>query len=362
MQDRLSKLVNAINRVGIGNVALLSRLTGIPPETVRYMIKKRFPELGLFVGLHVDYDRLGLERNFAVLEFTPDSLDNSTALLKKLSEVAFLTYHAREVLRPRYTATFGIPVNQKERFHYFLDRLVKEKILLSFKLERIEWTRHLALRAEYCDFENQSWKIDWDHVASLKEPPPSPPMTIEPSPQPNIDTTDLLLIKEFELQSWRHISDVSRKLNLNDRTARWHYTKHVSPMINSHFVRRWPPGSKGLTKIVGLIHEFNGLSTKKLATIRRLFNNFPFTWNENGRKDGYYLAVSTVPSEYFVESSQFLNSHLQNEISVWETYTLDLSLSKWYTIPYGNFDDELGWQFDLEKALNTVIAVKIGKK
>lgn len=362
MPDRLSRLVDAINRVGIRNVSLLSRLTGIPTETVRYTLNQRFPELGLSVGLSVDYDRLGLERKFAILEFASGDFDYAPELLSRLAKVAFLTYSSREILRPRYVATFGVPITQEEKFRSFLKTLVRGKVLFNFRLEGIEWTRHLALRSEYYDFKNKRWNIDWNRVEALKEAPPAPPITTEPSPRPDLDTIDLLLVKELELQSWRNISEIARKLRLNDRTVRWHYTGHVLPMISSYFVRRLPLGSEGLTKLVGLIQEFRGLSPKKLASIRRLFNNFPFTWNEGGRKDGYYLTVSTIPSEQLVESLQFLTPRLQKEVSSWETYALDLSSSYSYTIPYENFDDKVGWFFNHEEAINTILAVRSGKK
>lgn len=362
MPDRLSKLVNAINRVGVQNVALLARTTGIPAETVRYMLKKRFRELGLFVSLQVDYDRLGLERNFAVLEFPPDAMDYAAELLKRMAKVAFLTYHCREVLRPRYVATFGVPVSLKGQFLSFLNRLVNEKVLRNFKLERLDWTRHLALRSEYYDFNEKRWSIDWKRVGALQEPPPTPPLAVEPPTRPDLDETDILLVKELELRSWRRISEIARKVGMNDRTLRWHYTKHVSPMVTSQFVQRYTAGSKELTRTVGVIHEFNRLSKSKLVLVRRIFNNFPFTWNEGGRNDGYHLTVATIPSEYFIESMQFLTTQMQKEIGNWETYTLDLTQSQSYTIPYENFSDKAGWFFDSEKAMDVIIETKASKK
>lgn len=358
MQNRLSKLVNAINRVGIQNVALLNRMTGIPTETIRYTIKKRFPELGLFVGIQIDYDKLGLERNFAVLEFAPEALPYAPELLKRLAKTAFLTYHSREVLKPLYIANFGIPASQKKEFQLFISKLVREKICPEIRLEKVEWIRKIALRSEYYDYERQEWNIDWKEVASLKEPPPSPPETLMPPEHPDTDLTDLLLIKEFELQAWRSTADISRKLGLNDRTARWHYIKHVKPLIKAYYVHRLAVGSKGLTKIVGMIHEFHSLPKSKLAKIRGVFNNFPFTWDEGGREDGYYRVVSTIPNEHLVEAMQFLNTKLYEFITKWNVYTLDLSFSYWYTIPYEHFDNEKGWTFDAEQAFASILEIK----
>lgn len=362
LPDRLSKLVDAINRVGIQNVAFLSRLTGMPTETIRYTIKKRFPELGLSVGMHVDYGRLGLEVNFAVLDFPQGSFDKVPELLKRLSKAAFLMYHCHEALRPSYVAMFGVPVVHEEKFRYLLKKLVDEKVLSSFKLKRLEWTRYLALRSEYYDYKKGGWSIDWRSIEVLQEPPPEPPLVMEPPARPQFDTTDILLIKELEIQSWTNISDIARKLGINERTARWHYSKHVSPMINSYYVHRLTTSSKELPKIGGLIFEFESLSRKNLGAIRRLFNNFPFTWNESGRKDGYYRTVSTIPSEHLMESLRFLTKHLQEHVSQWNTYTLDLTTSRRYTMPYENFNDKVGWFFDEEKALKTVLAIVPEKK
>ncbi|MBI2185056.1 MAG: hypothetical protein HYU39_08880 [Thaumarchaeota archaeon] len=358
MRVKLNDLIEAVNRVGIRNVSLLSRLTGMPKETIRYALKHRFPELGLSVGLQVDYDRLGLERTFVVLEFAPGAFDHATELLDRLADVAFLTYRAREIFRPPCIATFGVPVALREKFDLFLKRMVKERILLRFRVERIEWTRHLALIGKYYDFDNRKWSVDWKRLDSLQEPPPAPPSAVEPSPYPDVDVTDLLLIKELELHSWRNVTDIARKLGMNERTARWHYARHVSPMIASHYVRIVAASLEELRRLIGLVFEFRHLSSEQLALARRVFNNLPFTWNENGRRDGYYLAVLTVPSEHLVESLKFLNSHLQKEIPSWETYSLDLTSSCWYTIPYQNFREGAGWFFDEEKVFESILSVK----
>jgi len=361
LRHDIGKLVNAINRVGIQNIALLSRLTGMPVETVRFTVKKRFPELGLFVGLQMDYDRIGLQRDFTVLDFAPEALEFVPELLRRLAKVALLTYHSREILQNRFIANFTIPIALKRDFYAFLDQLVKEKIILEYKIEAVEWIRNIALRSEYYDFNESKWDIDWEKVGRLKEPPPAP-VPAEPLRSPDVDLIDILLIKELELQAWRSIAEIGRKLGINDRTIRWHYDKHVASLINSFFVHRLGLGAKGLTKLVGLIHEFHDLSKTQLDHIRLLFNNFPFTWNEGGRDDGYYRVVSTVPNEHFVEALQFLNKHLPHHVTKWEAYTLDLSFSCSYTIPYENFKDKTGWFFNSEEAMQSVLEVMRVKK
>ena len=355
---RLTRLTDAINRVGIQNVSLLSRMTRMPKETIRYEVKKRFPKLGLSVALQMGYDRLGLERTFAVLEFTSDVLDYAPELLHRLASVAFLTYRSSEIFGTRQIAIFGVPFGLRKKFGSFLNRLVDEGILRRFRLEKLEWARHYDLRSEYYDISRGSWSIDWDRVKALKERPPAPPLTMEASGRTDVDLMDILLVKELELESWRNISDIAKKLGLNDRTARWHYTKHVSPMISSFFVRWLPATAIGVTNLMGLTFEFTRLSTSQLAKVRQLFANFPFSWYEGGREDGYHIAMSAMPAEHVVQSMHFLKAKSEGVISESKVYGLDLSQSSAYTIPYENFDEKVRWFFDEKKALRSILSAR----
>ncbi len=364
MGSDITKLVEAINRVGIQNVSLLSRMTGMPKETIRYMLGRRFSELGLRVEMLVDYEKLGLERYFVMLKFSSDILDHATHVLERLAKVAFLTYRSALAFEPWHVAIFAVPVSVGDEFHAFLHKLIKEGILRSARTERLEWTRHPELKSRYHDFKSREWKIDWDKIDAHGEPPPAISPGYEPTARPEIDVLDTLVIKELELDSWRTFSNISRKLGINDRTLRWHYSNHISPMISSYYVRWLPVASKEMTKVIGLLCEFNDLSRTRLSKIRRLFNAFPFTWYEGGRRDGYYQVHSGIPADHLMDSLRFLKKNLKETVSDWRTYALDLSLSTtdWYTIPYENFDGKNGWYFDQKMALNSILFPRASTK
>lgn len=353
MGSDISKLVEAINRVGIQNVSLLSRLAGMPKETIRYMLRKTFPELGLRTDVVIDYAKLGLERYFAMLKFNPNALDQASELLHRLAKVAFLTYRCGLAFEPWHIAMFAVPVSVFEQFQAFLNRIEGLGILTSVRTERLEWDRRPELKSKYHDFASRTWTVDWDRVNAQFEPSPAPLPVHEPMASPEIDGTDVLIAKELELDSRRNFTEIARKLAINDRTLRWHYANHVSPMITSHYVRWLPAGPNQEVKIIGLLCEFNDLSRSRLAKIRNLFNKFPFTWYEGGRKDGYYQAHSGIPAEHLISSLRFLNKNLREVVSEWRTHALDLSTSYWYEIPYENFKED-GWFFDKQKALNSV--------
>jgi hypothetical protein len=358
----ISRLVEAINRVGIQNVSLLSRMTGMPIETIRYVLKKRFPEFGLTVAMLVDYERLGLERYFTMLRFSADAANHASEVLERLSKVGFLTYRSSVVLDPQQMAIFAVPVSVGDEFHAFLKELVEARILENIRTERLEWTRHPELKSRYYDFKSGNWIINWSKIDAEGEPPPAPSRGYEPSAEPDIDLIDSLLIKELEVDSWRSLSDIARKLRINERTLRWHYRKHVAGAISSYYVRWQPVATDELKKEIGLVCEFDGLSGSQLRRLRLLFNNFPFTWYEAGRKEGYYQAHSAIPTDHLLDSLRFLSANLVNIVSNWRTYSLDLATSYWYTIPYENFDDKRKWVFDRENALSSILSTGVVAK
>lgn len=354
-----SPLIDAINRVGVQNFSLLSRLTNLPSETIRYKIKKQFPKTGLIVRLQVDYDRLGLQREFVILEFTQEGGQYADRILSKLPDTAYLTYHGHELFEQKYVTVFSIPTKLQREIHSFLQRLVSIGILRRFSIEPLQWTRHLSIRPEYCDFEKRKWMVNWGHAGVQFEAPPALPFTMQPSERPNIDRTDMLLIKELELEATRDISEIARKIRVNERTARWHYMKHVAPMINSYYVH-WLGrfGDEALKKLIGVLFEFNGLSANTFPGVRRFFNNFPFTWNENGREDGYLLTLCLIPVDHLVEAMDFVRKNLPQDVSRWRSYTIDLNTSNWYTIPHALFNEKEGWFFNEEKAIKVVESLR----
>jgi hypothetical protein len=355
MPTDLSRLIEAINRVGIQNVSLLSRMTGMPTETIRYTMKKRFPNLGLNVRTPLNHSALGLERYFVSMKLTPAAEEHASTVMKALSSNAFLTYWCRAAVERRNLAFFSVPVSLVDEFHAFMNRLVKEDVLVDYTSEPLEWSRHPELKSRYYNFASGEWTINWEKVKWAGEAPPSPVRNDEPSASPEIDATDTLIIKELELDSWRNIAEIARKLKLNERTVRWHYRRHVADIAHSSYVNWIPVTPKEFGTAVGLVHEFNDISKDTLADLRLLFNNFPFSWFEGGRKNGYYQAHSALPAASFMESLRFLNNSLEGIVDGWKTWTVDLSTSYWFTIPYENFDNKEGWFFNKEAALEAVL-------
>jgi hypothetical protein len=354
----ITKLIEAVNRVGVQNISLLSRMTGMPTETIRYTVKKRFPSLGLNVSLTMNQQVIGLERYFAILNF-PDTFKASIpVIMRTLSKESFLTYWSKTALDGRCVALFSVPVSLVDEFDSFLKRLLAEGVLSQYELKKLEWTRHPELKSRYYNFSTGVWNVNWPKVGSAAEAPPAPVREDEPPSRPDVDAIDILIIKELELDSWRNIAEIARKLKINERTARWHYTKHVSLMADSNYVHWFPSSPLEVSKAVGMIYEFEGVTKEQLSKLRVLFNNFPFSWFEGGTKGGYYQVHLGMPAEEFMEVSRFLSSNLPRITERWNNYMLDIATERWYTIPYENFDEKKGWIFDQGQALRAILPEK----
>jgi hypothetical protein len=359
MTKDISRMIEAVNRVGIQNISLLSRMTGMPTETIRYTVKKRFPRLGLTVKTPVNHSLLGLERNFITMRLGDSAARSEAAIIKGLASEAFLTYVCEAPIERRLVSYFSVPVALTDEFRGFMDALVRDDVLVDYTCERLDWSRHPELKSKYYDFSAGKWTIDWEKIGRGGEAPPSYEEYQEPPSSPDIDRIDTLIIKELEIDSWRNIAEIARKLKLNERTVRWHYKKHVAGTAQANYVNWIPVTPKDYGKAVCLVHEFRDVTKASLAKLRFLFNKFPFSWFEAGRKDGYYQVNSALPPEYLMDSLRFLNQGLGGIVKSWKTWTIDLSTARHHTIPYQNFDDKKGWFFNRDAALKAVIPQKM---
>src|SRR5271166_4977376 len=73
-------LLETIKRVGVQNYSLLSRLTGLNAETIRYKVSKHLTKLGLNATIRINYGELGLSVSYLLVTPSPGSgrswLDN----------------------------------------------------------------------------------------------------------------------------------------------------------------------------------------------------------------------------------------------------------------------------------------------
>lgn len=355
MADRFNRIVDAVRKVGIGNVSLLSRMTGIPIETVRYKLAKQFSRLGLAVGVSIDYHRLGLSKMLVDLTIDPALDDQAEVILDRLARVAGLTYRAREVFQGRFMTIFAVPAGFKDEFRLFLKSLVDKNVLHNFEVKPLAWMRKLSFRPDLYDFRRGGWNIDWSRVDSTPIEVVQPALSLEPSEHVELDRLDVLLAKELQIDAFRPLNVIARKLRVHGKTLRYHYNRHVVPLTRNYYVRWTAAGaSVQMADVIQVLIEFRNLTEKELALSRQVMNRFPFTDVEGSDERGFYFVTATVPAPMLVDSLNYVAKHFMPHKSKIEVRMFDFRSTMAYTIPYELFDEERGWTYPRGKMLQAV--------
>jgi DNA-binding Lrp family transcriptional regulator len=358
---RIGILVDAIRRYGARNLSRLSRITGIPQETVNYKLTKQFPKLGLAVRVSVNYERLGLKRLICEADINPELNSQAGAIFDAMAHHAFLTYQARQLTVPGYShfLMFAVPVSLIPEFRAFMDGLVSKGVLTRYTLSEISWLRHLSLDPRFYDFANRSWHVNWKWVAETEGVLVEEPLTINPQEKPEMDNIDLYIIKELQANALQKLAIIARKLGVDPKLLRYHFHRHVELVISGYCVG-WSRAYKDAKRnLVHMVFIFSGLDEKQLRRARDIFNKVPFTWAEAAGPGGGYHTFLHIDSKHLEETMLFLKFMLGPIQDKAKTIFLDgiSPDSNWtYSIPYEMFEGGR-WVFRPHEAYEAVTAL-----
>ncbi|MEM2783430.1 MAG: hypothetical protein QXF09_01190 [Nitrososphaerota archaeon] len=353
--EPIYKLIEAIKKYGPRNFSLLSRVTGIPVETIRYKICKQFKEKGIGVHLGIDYNKLALVRTWAKLEFKESFLPHAEKFLEKLSEIGYLIYYASTLPYNEYYAMFAIPTRYRKEYREFLNSLIEEGILNSYYAYELTSCRHLSLNAKYFDFDKWEWKIDWNNLES-PDVNVEQPFESEPLKDPLVDYQDLLILKELQMDSLRPLSEIAKKLNMNPRTILYHFNEHIirRGIINQYYIKWWYKTISEREKVSLILQAYN-ISEKKVRILKEELEKSPFTFfDAYSLEDKIYIAQQLLPAIYINDALKYLMRI--KKIHGINDFDLEfIEEEEAFTIPYENFDERENWLFDKEKILKELL-------
>ncbi len=346
--DPTQRVVEGIMRVGPRNAALLSRLTGIPTETVRYKIKRQLKEMGFRIHADVDYQRLGLRLHWATVDFTPTYSDLAVQILLGLHGIGYLVYYARIIPQGHYVALFALPEGSSGKYHEFLKHLIDLRIIRDYSLEDVVWSRHLSMNPKYFNFDSGKWDMDWRKVESEKVTVEGP---TEPQEKAEVDKADLLLVKELQKDSIQSVIDIARKVKIHPKTLRYHYHTHVTGRkLIPRYLVRWMKDieSTRAHSISFLRFRFKELNEAELMTAQYTIRRIPFTWVEYLTRESMYMAEASIPVEHLLDTLSYVSQNLAVFGRKLEIDHIDPSIAAACTIPYNLFDQEQGWILNVE--------------
>ncbi len=348
----LSKLIGTIATLGPRNIPNIASELSIPIETARHRLKRQILERGIRIHAGIDYGKLGLQRAWAFLDFAEEYKGREAKIAGALADVAFLTHYARTMPEEKFLVQFGIPEFRLAEHNRFLSGLVQNGILRAYEVHHLSWTRHLSMKPQYYNFRRRIWDIDWEKLDRLKQTPELP-TTSQAEP---FDKKDLLILKELQTDSSVQFVDMSKKLGIDVKTLLYHYHAHIeSRGLVPKYLVRWTGDPKNLRKYAVLWAKawMRGISKNELLTVQNVFARLPFIWSDAySSEDGFYLADLIIPVPQYVDTLSFLQRNLKESKRKIEIAIVDPQCTSAFTIPYHMFEEELGWTFNAETALD----------
>ena len=346
-----AKLLRAIIQAGPRNFSLLSRITGMPAETVRYKIKKQLASKGIYIHAISDATKFDLRRITVRIKFTEKYHPVSKSILQALHELSYLTYYSGELMTRWYYCMFQVPSKFAREFSEFLDAMSELGILESYVLRPIDWINYVSMRPEFFDLHRGMWDIDWAQLKLLDD---LPKVSADQADGSEFDKTDLLITKELTIDSLTTVAEMSKKLNVNVKTLQYHYGSHLLERgMIKNFVVRWMGDVESARKhkIVYLRLYFKDLNRKDMESTRRTMYTLPFTWSEiisDNRR--LFVSEAGVPVEQLVDCRYFLNNYLGELADGVEERMVDGTSSMAFTVPHGLYDSESRlWTYPLEQ-------------
>ncbi len=355
-----ARIVEAIKEHGPRNVALISRLTGVPAETVRYKIDRQLTSLGFRYHAEPNYGKLGLSLHWARLRFEPSFSESASLLLDKLNESAYLIYYARVLPSGSYVCLFALPPSMVAAYGSLLEYVADLGVLREYEMEEVAFSQHYSFDPKYFNFQSAKWEVDWRKV-ELESPPSE---MRPPSPPAAIDKYDLLLVKELQIDSLKHDADIARKLGVAPPSLGYHMRAHVDRkgLIDRYIVRWMEDVTKTLAHSVLLTRVVvRGLSRAQARRAHEAFARVPFTWSVYITKDGTYMSTLCIPVEEAVTTFDYLRTQLADFSESIQIEYIKPHDAQLFTIPYNMFEGE--WTSGVDRLRPTIVdLVKARKK
>ena len=351
-EDATAKIVMAILQVGPSNYSLISRMTGVPAETVRYKIKEQLRRKGISLHALVDTSKLGLRRHIVQMRFSDRFKPFAKILLQALHELAYLTYYSGQLLTNEYYAIFNVPEEFMLEFLEMVDEMASLEILETYKVRPIYWTNHVALNPSYFDFKAGTFDVDLKTLKPIEYPPE--PVYEFRNEKTKIDIYDITIIAEMQKNALATIAEIAKTYGFHEKTMQYHYTQHViGEKLISRYVVNWvgDPESIRSNFVIYQRYFMENPTQKELDNARSAFNALPFLWSEfltYNRE--LYIVEMAIPVNLYLSTQYYLYEHLLNRGEKLTTKMIDPINSMAFTVPRSLFDPEEGkWTFPIEE-------------
>lgn len=346
--DFLTKLVPFVDRDGARNLTEISKQLSIPYTTLRTRMVN-LNERGIVVAAVPDVEKIGLERVRASFYLTAGEKDLKP-IFGGLHQSAGLRSYARSMIDQEIDCEFAIPKGTFEELSALLSKLEEMRLIQGFRTRRLIWKEILMLKTQFFDYSKGEWDVDFSRLTG--DPSVRIPVMSEPV---RFDYSDLVMIKDLEMDSWLKTVELAKKANLEVGDAIYHLNKHVlGKKLIKTFRLRWNGRKEAWLKhsIIGATFVFKEIPEENARHAISVLTSSPFTWSHMRMEDGTYLAEALFPISQFQEAIQFISNQLRTVNLQPRFYMKDWSCVSTFTIPYMLYNRERhAWDFGAERAL-----------
>ncbi|MEM2165394.1 MAG: hypothetical protein QW071_05250 [Candidatus Bathyarchaeia archaeon] len=350
-KDSLSKIIKAIHVFGPRNYTAISRITGIPAETVRYKIKTQLRNRGIRVYAHVDYGRIGLARYALRLRFSHEVEAYAPKILDKLAEVGYLYYYGRVIPRWEYVCNIALPPDLELKYRVFLDGLVDRRIIEWYSMSRLTSVRYLSMDTRFYDFDRGIWSIPFDSECYNYRDELEVSIEEDVCRDPRIDSIDLKMIAWSQVDAYLSPTDIAKRIMCEPKKALYHYKEHI---VKQGIIKRYIV-SAGWSQqdMRSIIIRFEGIEREDIDEARRVMERIPFTVRDTVSENPVaYTSYLVIPKQYMIPVIEYISERVSTTLKKCMEYELiDSKIHQSYTIPYEMYDDDDGWIFNVNDTL-----------
>jgi DNA-binding Lrp family transcriptional regulator len=309
VNSRTVQLVKLLAEVG-PDIPEISRRLGQFKESVRYRYKEKILSRGFAVQAAVDHERLGLRRVVLMVDFADPYKNYAQSIFSAMNELTYLSSFARELTGTRYLVTLSVPTALEDKIVRFYESLKEKGMFTSVDVMSFDWLRTVPMKAEYYDFDSGRWDFDWSESSSTDKQA----AVHTPSERVRFDYTDLLILKELQMDANKSLKEISDNLGINYKKLAWHYNAHVKgkDLIRGYMIN-WM-GTRydyALEKALHRKHKYfaidvlvRDVNEYEMMLLRQDMSRLPFVWAEAAGKN--YFAMVFLPVDFVVEGLQYL--------------------------------------------------------
>ncbi len=223
-----AKIIEGLGLYSPRNLSLLSKKIGLPPTTVAFRVKKLMKEGFLKFRAKLNSSRLGLMKAVLIAD---SNHKFSETLLDAIENIGYWTYTSRCYGKLNgFYAVFAFPFEYKTVFEDYFEKAKQLGAMSNYVLFQTTNIFEIARNFHWFDFKKKAWNFSWqkwiDEILNSSEQIPQR-LTDPKSYDVEIDSRDLLILKELEKNGLTDFTQLSKVVKITPQAVRHRFLQHV---------------------------------------------------------------------------------------------------------------------------------------